>query len=174
MRALSFLLITLFLIACTSHNHSDCQEADWFELGRRDGATGKLPRFQNGDIPLLCTNSNKEEQKKLFHIGRNVGLVQFCRPENAFELGKEAKEYDNVCPEDSQMAFLDYYRRGLRVREIQIVNQDIDSKLTSLAQRVKALSSKDKNEMESQILKLKDLKSQNEKLVENIQDSLNL
>ncbi|MCB9026039.1 MAG: DUF2799 domain-containing protein [Bdellovibrionaceae bacterium] len=171
---MSFFILIFLCIGCSSQKTHDCQEADWFELGRRDGAMGKSQRFVNSELPLLCPSSNKEEEKKLFNIGRKVGLLQYCRPENAFELGKDGKEYENVCPEESHSSFLDFFRQGLQVRELQIVNQDIDNKLSILDQQLKATSPSGKSEMESQILKLKNLKSQNNRQVDNIQDKLKL
>lgn len=174
MRAMSFLIIIFLSLGCSTQKTNDCQEADWFELGRRDGAMGKTLRFENTNLPLLCSTSSNEEEKKLFNIGRKVGLIQYCRPENAFELGKDGKEYENVCPEETHATFISFFRQGLHVRELQIVNQDIDIKLSILDQQLNTSSVSVKNEMKSQILKLKNLKSQNNRQVENIEGKLKL
>lgn len=174
MRALSSVLFSLFILNCSTSPNMDCQEADWFELGRREGARGQTFKLANSELPVLCPSSNKEEQKKMFVMGRNVGLVEFCQIGNAFELGKEGKNYENVCPEETHYRFLEYFRYGNRVRELQMVNKDIENKLIILSEKLKRKSTTAKMQVEFEILKLKNLKSKNQQQLETIKETLNL
>lgn len=133
MRGMSILLFTLFLSACsTTSNLQVCQEADWYELGRREGVLGKPMIAENTHLPLLCQNSDPEKQRILYDIGRKAGLVDYCKPINAFELGKDAREISNVCPPESQTLFVEFYNKGLQVRNLQDTNQSLDEKINLL------------------------------------------
>ena len=175
MRTLSFILIALFLGACTTSEKAKvCQEADWYELGRRDGAMGKPMRFEENQLPLLCQNSDQEKQQILFDIGRKAGLVEFCKPQNAYELGKEGKVYTDICPQETQTLFVEFYAKGNQVRELQEANLEIDSKIDVLFQQIRSLATDKKAEVELQISTLKNRKTQNNEEVENIEGALNL
>ncbi len=126
----------LGLTACTSPSaqKANCGERDWFELGRHDGAQGsaddKLQKYtkdcrkQGGDIETMYTN------------GRNAGLVEYCTPENAFELGRMGIAYMYVCPSTVEPKFLVSYRKGQRARELEIENKKIDSRIDSLSEKL--------------------------------------
>ena len=171
-----YLVILAFLLsACSSVPSEKCQEADWYEIGRRDGALGTPLDQKNLEIPGLCHNSNEKFNEDLYINGRNAGLVEYCQPNNGFELGREGGNYRSVCPPEVEQKFLESYRRGQKVRKLQEANQDIDRKISSLYQQLNqnASAPNDTNAIDSQLLQLRSLKARNNQQMRSLEQAVN-
>ena len=77
---LYIVFIFALLTACTSSQKTEvCQEADWYELGRRGGAMGEEVKFKESNLPILCKSSDPQKYHNMYLNGRNEGLIEFCR-----------------------------------------------------------------------------------------------
>ncbi|MCB0356193.1 MAG: DUF2799 domain-containing protein, partial [Bdellovibrionales bacterium] len=110
----------------------------------------------------------------LFDIGRKAGLIDYCKPENAYELGKDGKSYTNVCPPETQTKFLEFFRKGHHVRELQEANQDIDKKVSILQEKIRELTPDNQKNLNTQISTLQNRKARNLRQVENIEKTIDL
>ena len=103
---------------CVTMNEGDCRYADWFELGRRDGARGhawqQLVRHRKS-----CNEYGLEVDERHYREGRDAGLLEYCTPNNGWRTGLRGGSYKRVCPADLEGAFLDGYELGAEIREVR-------------------------------------------------------
>lgn len=116
----SITLTALVQIACSSSsttmNKTNCASMDWFEYGRRDGSRG-APKEQIDQYRGLCGHEFSSNSEVLYINGRNSGLVEYCTPQNGFEIGRMGGTYLYVCPSLVEPAFISEMRRGQRHRD---------------------------------------------------------
>lgn len=114
------LLPALLQVACSSSSSSisktNCASMDWFEYGRRDGSKGAA-KEQIENYRKLCGDQFSGASETLYVNGRNSGLVEYCTPQNGFEVGKMGSPYLYVCPSLMEPAFISEMRRGQRHRD---------------------------------------------------------
>src|SRR5690606_26592224 len=64
--------------------------------------------------------------------GRNVGIREYCTPENGLNQGLAGYSYRNACPMELERDFLIQYKRGYRVYEAQqrvnTLKRDVENK----------------------------------------------
>jgi hypothetical protein len=74
---------------------------------------------------------NCEEKLPALRAQHKKGVTDFCRPESAYQAGVKGWEYNNICPKETEDAFLNRYRKGRQV----FLNVEID-KLERDAERM--------------------------------------
>lgn len=117
----SLLSTFLTFIGCassssTSVSKTNCASMDWFEYGRRDGSRG-APKEQIEQYKGICGSEFNSQSEILYVNGRNSGLVEYCTPQNGYEVGKMGGTYLYVCPSLVEPAFISEMRRGQRYRD---------------------------------------------------------
>ena len=104
----------LLAVACATLNEGECRYADWFELGRRDGAQGRawqqLVRHNDS-----CSEYGVVVDENRYSSGRDAGLRQYCAPSNGWHTGLRGGSYRQVCPVALEGAFLDGYELGREI-----------------------------------------------------------
>ena len=94
------------LIGC-SHatlDKEDCLRGDWYELGVQDGLAGKTL----GELNLhkeACFEYGITPDQKKYMAGREKGLLDYCKIENAVTTGLNGQLYQSVCPKEIDEAF---------------------------------------------------------------------
>ena len=95
------LLVTLALFAwltgCATMTANECKVANWGEVGLRDGLAGAALPVLN-DRVKDCAEAQVPVDTPRYLQGRDQGLLQYCRIENAVPLGLDGKSYNGVCP----------------------------------------------------------------------------
>jgi hypothetical protein len=94
------------LVGCSNAtlNREDCLRGDWFELGIQDGLAGKTL----GELNLhkqACFEYGVTPDQKPYMAGREKGLVDYCKIENAVTTGLNGHLYQSVCPKEIDAAF---------------------------------------------------------------------
>ena len=103
--------IVAVLTGCATLSKNECLEADWFEIGRRDGMLGKQRSvFQNHYE--ACLKHQIRADRQAYHNGRTNGLKFFCTEENGFNLGRRGRSYRHVCPPGLESEFLAGFSKG--------------------------------------------------------------
>lgn len=74
---------------------------------------------------------NCEEKLTLLRAQHKKGVTDFCRPEGGYQAGVKGWEYNNICPKETEGAFLNRYRKGRQI----FLNVEID-KLERDAERM--------------------------------------
>ncbi len=129
---LSFTIIVAFS-GCATLSKNECLEADWFEIGRRDGAMGK-PRALFQQHRDACLKHSISPNRDAYYEGRDEGLKFYCTKDNGFKQGRLGRRYQYVCPEELEAEFLAGYVEGKEVREYE-------SKIASLKRRLQEIES---------------------------------
>ena len=105
------------LVACAGGGAADvaqCQSADWFALGRSDGAAGA--RLQAFDKPKrACAGVDIVADFEQYAAGRAEGVGSYCSPQGGFDAGYAGAAYRKVCPPDAEPDFLNAYQQGRRL-----------------------------------------------------------
>ena len=123
-------MIASFL-GCATLSKNECLEADWFEIGRKDGMIGK-PRALFQKHVDACKKHDISPNRNDYYAGRDAGLSIYCTENNGFEQGRRGKRYQYVCPPDLEPEFLNGFNQG---REIY----KYESKVASLERRLKKI-----------------------------------
>jgi hypothetical protein len=118
-------LACLFVGGCSTPSLLPCATTDWYELGRRHGATGS-PESEGKVLKMSC-NSEEEKQDALalYENGRSLGIAEYCTEENGFEMGRTGQKYLGVCPMVLEETFRVGYKRGERASKLQSINEKL-------------------------------------------------
>ncbi|RYZ80335.1 MAG: DUF2799 domain-containing protein, partial [Proteobacteria bacterium] len=108
-----------------------CANIDWFEVGRADGAMGS-PAEKSADYHLRCDATPHPFSQELYANGRNAGIVEFCTNTAGFEAGRNGSAYEGVCPDFLEKGFLESFRIGQKVRELESDNTDLQDRIDGL------------------------------------------
>ncbi len=111
-------LLGLLTGGCATLGEGDCRYADWFELGRRDGARGQawqqLVRHNTS-----CSEYGVQVDEERYRSGRDAGLRQYCTPVSGWERGLRGAGYRQVCPAHLEGAFLDGFELGHEIHRVR-------------------------------------------------------
>ena len=138
--------ITLALLAwltgCATMTAQECKVANWGEVGLRDGLAGAALPVLN-DRVKDCAEAQVPVDTPRYLQGRDQGLLQYCRIENAVPLGLDGKSYNGVCP----VAVEGEFRRRFQVgREVHVARNELrslESRLSVAEERLRSAASDD-------------------------------
>jgi hypothetical protein len=153
------------LAGCSStpHDEASCDQADWYELGRRDGSQG-APTDKLKDHRKSCTKNFRSDWESMYTNGRNAGLVEYCDPKNGYELGRMGVGYYYVCPSTVEPQFLLSYRRGQRAHELELQSKQLDLRIDQLSQKLLVANNKyDQQELTGELDQLRKQRAQKER-----------
>lgn len=171
---LSILPIAVLLLGVTGCSSStkveklSCDQKDWYELGRTDGAKGAtLDKFSVQKSE--CKAGFDAAWETMYTNGRNAGLVEYCAPENSFELGRMGIAYLYVCPSTMEPEFLTGYRKGQQARDLEIANQKLDAEIDELIAKLTSTSGQyEKRQIASELDDLRKTRAKNERTLGKI------
>ena len=136
MRYFILLLPLLTLLSCASITEEQCRAGDWGAIGLRDGQAGRSVDYFNSHFKA-CAEVGVTPNKSQWLIGRAQGLPQYCTPENAYDLGRDGRSLNNVCPA-SQVRLLT--RANSWGQEYYDIGQEIDALMDDIRQLEKLLA----------------------------------
>lgn len=96
-----FALLTAFVIALSgcattqTLKPKDCTVADWQAVGYQDGLRGA-----SSQMILRHTNTCQGQatpNRELWETGRQKGLLEYCTPTNAYNMGRMGHTLTGVC-----------------------------------------------------------------------------
>lgn len=144
----------LLLSGCASMSPEECLTAEWHEQGMRDGQNG-YPRSRAAEHQEACSKVGVQINMAKYQAGRDIGILQYCTPENAVEQGRIGRSYQNSCPPELERRFLDHYQSGYRVYTAQQQVNRLDGELNTIERRLR--KSKDDAERSQLRKDLRDL-----------------
>ena len=74
---LTWAILAVALIGCSTLSKNECLQANWYELGWKDGNLGK-PRSLFQEHADACVKHNVRAEKTEYFRGRDDGLKNFC------------------------------------------------------------------------------------------------
>lgn len=102
-----------------------CGETDWFTLGREDALAGeKDGRFKS--VADACEDRLAPVFPDAYRRGFAEGLADYCTPEGGFRAGHAGRSYKDLCPTETEVAFLASFEMGERLRRMEAKMTDAD------------------------------------------------
>ncbi|MEO6697722.1 MAG: DUF2799 domain-containing protein [Gammaproteobacteria bacterium] len=138
MKSLHYATLSLLLAltsACTTLSQSECLQADWHDIGQRDGAQG-YGRDRLEDHKKACAEYGVIPDPNLYWEGREAGLKIYCTAENGLEQGKTGAAYNHVCPAGLEPAFLKDHKLGLEIHRLHQQINEIERKIEKEEKRL--------------------------------------
>jgi hypothetical protein len=123
------LLCTLALAACATMTADECRQANWYDVGLRDGRDGRAAgRLQ--EHREACAEAQVKPDEARYAQGRQQGLRDYCLPDNAVTAGLAGSSYEGVCPGGSDGLFARNHRAAHAVYEAKRSIADLDSEVS--------------------------------------------
>jgi uncharacterized membrane protein len=132
--AVLFLAMT-GLSGCATLSEGECRTADWYEIGRNDGAAGHA-RDRLHAHAEACSRFGILPDTDSYYSGRDEGLARYCTPESAYRVGRGGSRYQGVCPTEAEDAFLAAYRDGRAVYGVEQELRRVERALDRLENRL--------------------------------------
>lgn len=101
-----FQLTTLSLLigalsSCATMSVQECQVANWYGIGYKDGVNGEYPDHIM-TYSKACLKGNITPNQSEWERGRKDGLKQYCTADHAYQVGLSGKALRYVCPSEQQ------------------------------------------------------------------------
>ena len=117
------LAAALALAGCASMSKEDCLAGNWYAQGFEDADGGRT--FDRLDAHAkACAKVGAVPDEAVYGRGYEAGLVDYCTPERGYRLGEADGEYRDICPFETEPAFLGRYVDGL---ESALVDREIEA-----------------------------------------------
>lgn len=110
-----FIGLSIILSGCASLSKTECQVADWYAIGYKDGKNGMGLDYilQHNKA---CSRVQITPDKTLWEQGRQQGLKQYCIVERAYAQGSQNQNFNYLlCPAEQQFALRQHHQRGKEV-----------------------------------------------------------
>lgn len=124
------------LTGCATLSQSDCASGDWFNIGRQDALWGYTPdRLSQHE--KACFKHGYGSDPQAYEAGYAEGLIAFCVPEKAFDLGRRGSSYYGQCPPEADASFLPAFDLGRQVNDLDLELTRIESEIEDLRKEMK-------------------------------------
>ena len=153
-RVLAALAVLGSLGGCASLSKSECMNANWEDIGIRDGANGQ-PEEYLIQHSTACAKVNVVPDRGAYLHGREQGLERFCVPHRAYQLGEYGNGFEvGICRNFDQDRLQDAYEKGRDVNQRSNELANIDNEIRSINTRLEgAHKDKDKDKEEQPLTK---------------------
>jgi len=116
---ITFISGIVVLAGCATLGQDECLNADWRTIGYEDGAHG-YPASRIGSHRKGCARHGVTPDFNRYEQGRLEGLPEYCMPQKGYNLGTSGGQYNYVCPQVLEAAFLKGYYHGKNVHGAQM------------------------------------------------------
>ena len=125
-------LMVLFWVfalqGCATMNADECLLSDWHAIGYEDGSKG-MTADRLGKHRKACAKHGVAPDMEAYRAGRDEGLFEFCQPQNGFSLGTRGGQYNGVCPSGLDADFVDAYRAGRKLYDLESSIRSADNQI---------------------------------------------
>ena len=128
MRILLALVVTVTLAGCASLSQHQCLQGDWYAIGLGDGQLG-LPAERLDRHNQACARYNVSMDRQRCLEGRDEGLAEYCRLDNAVTTGLNGHRYQGVCPPAVDASFEQANAAAFAVATLRQELERIDNQL---------------------------------------------
>ena len=134
-RSLLAILAAAALLAtsgCASLSKSECLNANWEDIGTRDGANGQ-PEEYLIQHSTACAKVNVAPDRGAWLHGREKGLERYCQPHRMYNIGEYGGSFDSaICRNFDQERLEDAYDKGREVNRRAGILNEIDAELRDI------------------------------------------
>jgi len=149
-------LCVVFFTGCATLSQQDCKRGDWFGLGVQDGRSGEASE-RLSEHRKACSEYGVAVNDSQYFAGREQGIREYCRIDNAFEVGLQGHDYRHVCPPSIDGVFSRYHAAAYAVHreraELDRIDNELSSKEISLGDN--KLNDKDRARIRNDISQLR-------------------
>jgi hypothetical protein len=111
-------------------NQRECQLGDWHTAGFNDGARG-VPVTRVADYSRACSKYGISPDLTTYRSGYDQGLETYCREGNGYVVGSTGAPYNGVCPATLEPQFMQGFRVGRQLFEMQSAVNDLQNQIAS-------------------------------------------
>jgi hypothetical protein len=124
------------LNGCASLSKSECLNANWEDVGIRDGANGR-PEEYLIQHSTACAKVNVVPDRGAWLHGREQGLERFCTPHRAYQFGEDGSSFEvGICRNFDQDRLEDAYEKGRDVHRFADQLNSIDNEIRNINSRL--------------------------------------
>lgn len=159
------LLLPLLLSACATLNEAECETANWRDLGQRNGQSGR-PASYIAEHEKACARYGLPVDGASWRAGWEVGIRQYCTPQNGLRVGRNGSSYAQSCPADVAPGFERAYSAGRGVYTATTDRDAITSRINELTSKIGAAADeKERQDLQTELLvKQSELRDAEERL----------
>jgi hypothetical protein len=128
-------VVMAIFVSCATLSKNECLEADWFEVGRRDGRLGKQ-RSIFRDHYESCLEYQVRADRDAYYKGREEGLKVFGTKQNGFEQGRRGRSHRYFYPVELKSGFLDGYTQGEELYKYESKVKGLEKRLKNIKNRI--------------------------------------
>lgn len=107
---------------------AQCRTADWRAIGFEDGKQGRSAAAL-GHHRKDCAAHGVTPDFAAYRHGHEIGIGEFCRPQNGYRLGTRGYRYKGVCPAHLENAFLSAHSSGLGLHKRRLAVKRIQRQI---------------------------------------------
>lgn len=104
-----------------------CKKADWRKIGSVDGRNGRPLRYQ--DTHEKVCGPLAEMDAAAYSQGWDQGRMEYCTPENIFQVGAQGDYYSKICPADKETKLLEQHEKGFALYRKNAELKEVQSKI---------------------------------------------
>jgi hypothetical protein len=127
--------LLLAFSGCAAMDKSECLTVDWRTVGYEDGVSG-----HSGDRIAqhrkACAKHGVAPDLNAYQSGRELGLREFCQPENGYRLGTSGMAYNGSCPADLKEDFAAAYEAGFELYSMRARVANAEDELEASRQEI--------------------------------------
>jgi len=105
-------------------------------IGFEDGSRG-YGSERLGEHRKACAKHGVTPDLQAYRQGREEGLRDFCQPARGYNLGSRGGRYNGVCSAEMEGDFLDAYRAGYHLYELQASVNSANAQISSKEHEIK-------------------------------------
>jgi hypothetical protein len=131
-RILAAFTMLASLSSCASLSKSECLNANWEDVGIRDGANGQ-PEEYLIQHSTACAKVGITPDRARWLAGREQGLERFCTAQRAYQIGEYGGSFDAaICRNYDQERLFDAYNKGRDVNRLSGEIASIDNQIRDI------------------------------------------
>ena len=130
------------LASCATLSEEACRQGDWRGIGYVDGTEGQLETHVQRHAEA-CAALGITPDVVRWREGRAEGLRLYCRPEGAYQIGRDGRALNPVCQGHDLDALTAAHDRGQRYHDIGLEIDRLEAEVDALNGQIDELLEKD-------------------------------
>lgn len=127
----------LFLSGCSSMEKS-CQGINWHEAGRQDSSKGVSFEESFEERREMCSLDPDSIYVRAYRNGFKAGASEYCNFKTGYIYGfSQLEKKTDGCPPDQRKLFLNGFKMGAYMSQIQQLRASLENKIDSIRQEIK-------------------------------------
>lgn len=135
MRLLIAFALLLTLASCASISKDECIAGNWEEIGFRDGTNGQFSSYIQSHAKA-CERVDVRPDPVAWERGRQRGLPAYCVPQKAYDIGRNGRSVNEVCPAKDMPRLVRANKKGKNYYDATQEIRSVRSQISENEQRL--------------------------------------